>query len=125
MTANGQQASRRRISIAARAGRHACAAAAILACVSGCIIPSYDLPAGFSSSYQRQLYGMEPVPPDPNAQGLTGIETHAGIFYPTIAANESPFASQPVTEAKKVEPMHLPPEPRTPSPPLPAIVMAQ
>jgi hypothetical protein len=89
------------------------------------MVPSYHLPAGFSSSYQRQLYGMEPVPPDPYAQGLTSVETHAGIFYPTTVSNESPFTSQPVAEAKKIEPMHLAAETPKPSPPLPAIVMAQ
>jgi hypothetical protein len=87
------------------------------------MIPSYHLPGGFSSSYQRQLYGMEPVPPDPNAQGLTAIETHAGIFYPTTVLHETPFSTQLVTEAKKVEPMHLPPEPTKPIAPLPAIVI--
>ena len=29
------------------------------------MIPSYQFPAGFSSTYQRQIYGMEPAPPDP------------------------------------------------------------
>ena len=101
-------------------------AAAGLSLISGCMIPSYHLPAGFSSSYQRQLYGMEPVPPDPCSQGLTSIETHAGIFYPTASAAESPFTSQPaVTQAKYLEPMHLPPEPQPKSPPLPQITMAQ
>lgn len=92
--------------------------------LSGCMIPNYQLPHGFSSSYQRQLYGMEPVPPDPYSQGLTAIETHAGIFYPTAASHEPAFTSQPVTQAKKVEPMHLPPEPRPKPAPLPTIVMA-
>jgi hypothetical protein len=123
MVATGQLASRRHNSRARSCG-HACLGLAALLCLSGCMVPSYHLPAGFSSSYQRQLYGMEPVPPDPSAQGLTALETHAGIFYPTTALHEAPFSTQQVTEAKKIEPMHLPPEPTKPSPPLPAIVIS-
>jgi hypothetical protein len=89
------------------------------------MIPSYHLPAGFSSSYQRQLYGMEPVPPDPYAHCLTSIETHAGIFYPTTVSNQSPFPTQPVVQAKFIEPMRLPAEPLPKSPALPPIIMAQ
>jgi hypothetical protein len=126
MTAHGQLASHKRIRITTRICGAASAAVAALICLSGCMVPSYHLPGGFSSSYQRQLYGLEPVPPDPYSQGLTSIETHAGIFYPTTTASyETPFKSQPVTQVKLVEPMRLPPEPPPKSPPLPAIQMAQ
>ena len=75
----------------------------------GCMIPSYHLPGGFSSSYQRQLYGMEPVPPDPSTQGLASIETHAGIFYPTTAFHGAASPSQQLADGK-MEPMLLPAE---------------
>lgn len=87
-----------------------CGAGLLAAAVSlsGCMIPNYQLPHGFSSSYQRQLYGMEPVPPDPS-QGLVSVETHPGIFYPTTAFHYSPSPSQQMAEGK-MEPMLLPAE---------------
>ena len=65
------------------------AAAAFALASAGCMIPSYQLPAGYSSTYQRQIYGMEPVPIDSRTLGLAAVETKAGIFYPTPNFRES------------------------------------
>jgi hypothetical protein len=70
-------------------GRLALFALAIAA-PAGCgVIPGYDRPAGFSSSYQRQIYGMDPAPP-PIDGGLATIATRPGIFYPETAFNDPP-----------------------------------
>jgi hypothetical protein len=78
---------------------------------AGCMIPSYHLPAGFSSSYHRQIYGMEPVPADTQAQGLAAIETRGGIFYPTTAFHDSAATSQRAESQKAVEPLLLDSDP--------------
>jgi len=64
-------------------------ALAIAAGSAGCIVPSYHLPAGYSSSYQRQIYGFDPPPP-PVDGGLATIATRPGIFYPETAFNDPP-----------------------------------
>jgi len=107
MTGSGKRALRRQVSNVLRKSCGAGVAAAVLSLVSGCMIPSYHLPAGFSSSYQRQLYGMEPVPQDPNRLGMAAVETHAGIFYPTSAFHDSPSPSQQLVARKTPEPMLL------------------
>ena len=90
------------------------------------MIPSYQLPGGFSSTYQRQIYGMEPVPIDSRTLGLAAVETKAGIFYPTPNFRESSPPTQLArANAKEVTPMALEQPPAKPSPPLPAIVLAQ
>src|SRR3984957_1179025 len=95
------------------------------ACLSaGCIIPSYQLPAGYSSSYQRQVYGMDPVPIDSRTLGLAAVETKAGIFYPTLNFREaSPPTQLAKANGKEVTPMSLEQPPAKPSPALPAIIM--
>jgi hypothetical protein len=75
------------------------------------MIPSYHLPAGFSSSYHRQIYGMEPVPADPQAPGLAAIETRGGIFYPTTAFRDSKAPSEHAENQKAVEPLLLDSDP--------------
>jgi hypothetical protein len=80
---------------------------------AGCMIPSYHLPAGFSSSYHRQIYGMDPVPSDVHPQGLTAIETRGGIFYPTSAFRETAAGSQRAESQKPVEPLLLEADPLT------------
>jgi hypothetical protein len=87
-----------------------CRGAGVLALVAslaswGCMIPSYQLPAGFSSSYQRQIYGMEPVPADSHALGMAAVETHGGIFYPTTAFRDSPSPSEQAENRKAIEPL--------------------
>jgi|GEM_PF-4360455 hypothetical protein len=72
-------------------GRLALAGLATACLSAGCIIPSYQLPAGFSSSYQRQLYGMDPPPP-PVDGGLSALTMRPGIFYPETAFNDPPVA---------------------------------
>jgi hypothetical protein len=72
-----------------RFGRFGLTALAIASASAGCVVPSYHLPAGFSSSYQRQVYGMDPAPP-PVDGGLAAIATRPGIFYPATAFNDSP-----------------------------------
>jgi hypothetical protein len=74
---------------------------------TGCMIPSYQLPAGFSSTYQRQIYGMEPAPPDPRVLGLAAVETQRGIFYPTTAFHDQAAVSQQSEDRKAVEPFLL------------------
>lgn len=72
-----------------RSGRLICFALATAGAATGCVVPSYHLPAGFSSSYQRQVYGMDPAPP-PVEGGLAAIETTPGIFYPVTAFRDPP-----------------------------------
>jgi len=80
---------------------------------AGCMVPSYHLPAGFSSSYHRQIYGMELVPVDTHTQGLAAIETRRGIFYPTTAFRDSGAALQRVESQKAIEPLLLDADPLT------------
>jgi hypothetical protein len=102
------------------------AAAAFALASAGCMIPSYQLPGGYSSSYQRQIYGMDPVPIDSRTLGLAAVETKPGIFYPTPSFGESSPPTQLArSNAKEVTPMSLEQPPAKPSPPLPTIVMAQ
>jgi hypothetical protein len=109
MKGSGKRALRRQVADVLRKSCGAGVAAAALSLVSGCMVPSYHLPAGFSSSYQRQIYGMEPVPPDPNNLnlGMAAVETHAGIFYPTSAFHDSQSPSQQLADRKTTEPMLL------------------
>jgi hypothetical protein len=74
---------------AIRRGRLVLAAFAAGAASAGCAVPSYHLPAGFSSSYQRQIYGLDPAPP-PIDGGLAALSTKPGIFYPETAFRETP-----------------------------------
>ena len=102
------------------------AAAAFALASAGCMIPSYQLPGGYSSSYQRQIYGMDPVPIDSRTLGLAAVETKAGIFYPTLNFREaSPPTQLAKANGKEVTPMALEQPPAKSSPALPAIVMAQ
>lgn len=69
--------------------------------VAGCMVPVHRLPHGFSSSYHRHLYGMEPVviggiPHD-------GIEpnTSPGVFFPArVQLSAPPSASTPDPSAR-------------------------
>ncbi len=71
---------------------HLALAGLATACLSaGCIIPAYQLPAGFSSTYQRQLYGLDPSPP-PIEGGVTALSMRPGIFYPETAFNDPPVS---------------------------------
>ena len=90
------------------------------------MIPSYQLPGGYSSSYQRQIYGMDPVPIDSRTLGLAAVETKPGIFYPTPSFRESSPPTQLArANPKEVTPMSLEQPLAKPSPPLPTIIMAQ
>jgi hypothetical protein len=72
-----------------RSGRLILLALAAGCASAGCVVPSYHLPAGFSSSYQRQIYGMDPAPP-PQDGGIAVIGTRPGIFYPETAFRDPP-----------------------------------
>jgi hypothetical protein len=72
-----------------RSGRLALLAMVAAAASAGCTVPSYQRPEGFSSSYQRQIYGMDPAPP-PVEGGLATLATTPGIFYPMTAFRETP-----------------------------------
>jgi len=98
-------------------GRSVCASAlacAVAACFSGCMIPSYHLPGGFSSTYQRQIYGIEPVANDAPYLGLAAVESRRGIFYPTSVFAETHMASQSANDKKKSEPLLLGTDPLNP-----------
>jgi hypothetical protein len=85
---------------------------------AGCIIPSYDMPAGFSSTYQRQLYGMDPTP-TPVDGGLASLGTQPGIFYPITAFRDLPRTSNDTTVASTGNtpgPMVLGTDPFSPPP---------
>jgi len=84
---------------------------AIMVTAAGCTIPSYHLPAGFSSTYQRQIYGMEPVPNDPPQLGMVAVETRRGIFYPTTVFHDSPTPAEMAN--RPVEPLLLEADPLT------------
>jgi hypothetical protein len=91
-------------------------AAALSTAGGGCMIPSYHLPAGYSSTYQRQIYGMEPPPGNGPADPGISTEARRRIFYapPTsaetlAAANRAPAAPAPAG----AEPMILGSDPVT------------
>ena len=82
---------------------------------AGCIVPSYHLPAGFSSTYQRQLYGMEPPTTPPTAPcDPTAIGMNSGIFYPTTAFREPPSVPAQATKKESMTPMFLGADPLSP-----------
>src|SRR5580704_1510075 len=98
-------------------GRLALFALAIAA-PAGCgVIPGYDRPAGFSSSYQRQIYGMDPAPP-PVDGGLATIATRPGIFYPLTAFGDLPKTADESEVASRgpAGPMILGTDPLSPPP---------
>jgi hypothetical protein len=100
-----------------RFGRLALLALTTVGVSAGCIIPSYHLPAGFSSSYQRQLYGMDPAPP-PVDGGLAAIDTRPGIFYPMTAFRDLPrsYDEDAIISRGTSGPMILGTDPLSPPP---------
>lgn len=78
------------------------------------MIPSYLMPGGYSSTYQRQLYGLEPVPNDAPYLGLAAVESRRGIFYPTSVFAETHMASESANDKKKTEPLLLGADPLNP-----------
>ncbi|HET6325333.1 MAG TPA: hypothetical protein VFG04_11710 [Planctomycetaceae bacterium] len=82
---------------------------------AGCIVPSYHLPAGFSSSYERQIYGMDPAPP-PVDGGLAAITTSPGIFYPMTAFRDQPNTCTNANANRPPGPMVLGTDPLSPPP---------
>ena len=100
-----------------RFGRLALATLAMAGASAGCVVPSYHLPAGFSSSYQRQVYGMDPAPA-PIDGGLATIATRPGIFYPETAFGDAPKAyEEPAIASRRADgPMILGIDPLSPPP---------
>jgi hypothetical protein len=99
-----------------RFGRLAWLALAAAGASAGCVVPSYHLPAGFSSSYQRQLYGMDPAPP-PVDGGLAVIGTRPGIFYPETAFRDQPQVFDESSPTSRVPgPLILGTDPLSPPP---------
>ena len=83
------------------------ALAVVLTLVStGCMIPSYQLPAGFSSTYQHRFTEWN-RPLRSAALGLAAVETQRGIFYPTTAFRDPAPFSQQSEDRKAVEPFLL------------------
>jgi hypothetical protein len=80
---------------------------------AGCMVPPYHLPAGFSSSYQRQLYGMEPVGCSACDQGIASIETRPGVFFPTSVYREPTMIAIEQREKESMEPLFLDADPLT------------
>jgi hypothetical protein len=97
-------------------GRLTWLALASVGAATGCVVPSYHLPAGFSSTYQRQLYGMDP-PPACVDGGLAAIQTTPGIFYPVTAFRDQPKAYDDSGVAKgPAGPLVLGQDPLSPPP---------
>jgi hypothetical protein len=90
-------------------------ALAFAPCAGGCAVPPYHMPAGFSSTYQRQIYGMEPVPEDPQYQGLTAVDSRGGIFYPITAFRDKPAVAENTQEKEPLDPMFLGSDPLSPA----------
>jgi hypothetical protein len=88
-----------------------------IAAPAGCAIPGYDRPAGFSSSYQRQIYGMDPAPP-PVDGGLATLATRPGIFYPETAFGDLPktYDDTAIASRRPPGPMILGTDPLSPPP---------
>ncbi len=82
---------------------------------AGCIVPSYQLPAGFSSSYERQIYGLDPAPP-PVTLGVAAMTTNAGIFYPMTAFRDQPNTCGNANGNRPPGPMVLGLDPLSPPP---------
>ena len=98
-------------------GRLALATLALTCASAGCVVPDYHLPHGFSSSYQRQIYVMEPAPP-PIEGGLATIATRPGIFYPETVFNDPPrtFQDESITKCRPDGPLILGTDPISPPP---------
>jgi hypothetical protein len=100
-----------------RFGRLAWLVLATAGASAGCVVPSYHLPAGFSSSYERQIYGMDPAPP-PVDGGLAVIGTTPGIFYPETAFRDPPktYDDPGLTSRSPAGPLVLGLDPLSPPP---------
>jgi len=57
-------------------------AAGLGAFMIGCMVPEYRLPQGFSSSYHRQLYGMDPVVVGGIPEDQIPLNPPPGVFVP-------------------------------------------
>jgi hypothetical protein len=100
-----------------RSGRLALMALAVGCASVGCTVPAYHLPAGFSSSYQRQVYGMDPGPP-PQDGGIAVIGTRPGIFYPETVFRDPPRTCEEgaIVNRGPAGPMILGTDPLSPPP---------
>jgi hypothetical protein len=82
---------------------------------TGCMVPPHRLPHGFSSSYHRQLYGMEPVVIGGVPDDSIPPNTSPGVFFPArVQLNAPPSASTPDPQARassKPLPISIPPAP--------------
>lgn len=90
--------------------------AASCACFFGCCqVPPHRLPHGFSSSYHRQLYGMEPVVIGGIPDDQIPPNTSPGVFFPEriqLSAPPSAAAASPEQQAQaKAPPVNIPPAP--------------
>ncbi len=72
---------------------------------SGCQVPPYQLPGGYSSTYHRQLQAVEillPMVPVPISPDVTSEETEqaketapeVGVFYPPTFQYDPPTKSE-------------------------------
>jgi hypothetical protein len=81
--------------------------------LAGCMIPPHRLPHGFSSSYHRHLYGMEPVVIGGVPQDAYEPNHSPGVFFPSrIELSAPPSASVADPAAKKAAkpaPISIPP----------------
>jgi hypothetical protein len=62
------------------------------------MVPQYRLPQGFSSSYHRYLYGMEPVVIGGIPEDQIPLNRAPGVFFP-----EKVELSEPPAEARAAE----------------------
>ncbi len=83
---------------------------------AGCMVPAYRLPHGFSSSYHRHIYGMEPVVIGGIPEDQLPLEPAPGVFFPesielrrSTAAPQAGDQAQASTASPRAQRLMLPP----------------
>ena len=86
-------------------------AAGLGALTIGCMVPAYRLPQGFSSSYHRQIYGMEPVVVGGVPDDQIPLYPAPGVFFPEKIPMHDPPAEvqQPERSSAKAPRVMIPP----------------
>ncbi|MGE3315854.1 MAG: hypothetical protein AB7O26_12140 [Planctomycetaceae bacterium] len=93
--------------------RSAILAASCAGMLAGCMVPPHRLPHGFSSSYHRNLYGMEPVVVGGVPNDAIPLNHSPGVFFPSRVHIDAPpsasVAAPNERTAAKTAPIYIPP----------------
>jgi len=71
------------------------------------MVPAYRLPQGFSSTYHRHLYGMDPLVICGVPEDALPANTAPGVFYPTVVGLKGAPADEGAQRAAEQPPRVL------------------